>query len=782
MKKLLIVFLSIALFFVTACSDKFADGNSVSQTDNKDVQAVEELDQSQEDEQDSSEQVVLKPNYEDALNKDFFTGFSEKQLETLKEKGFVVLKSKGGASYMYSTYEGAEYNGVPVFITTDAVLNMYHIFYSQSMKVLEEKYIYKDLGEITLTLLEKSLSDYESAPEEMTPYYEKLSAYYYLSAKLLFDGLEQIDYDIDSGGTQFYTSEECVNAINKNLSEYDRLKAKIPQGVSDIASVEYNKMLDGENVKYFDSEIFGYDIDYSQFKPRGHYNSTDILKSYFRAMMNYSLAGFELSTDKENIQSFQDGYVMSMLLTKSMTENKDVYEKINNIYKLTSFYSGKSDDLDVSYTQNFIDKIYGDKSAEVQSLEGISLLLDESYYDKVIEEINKLPTPKLVPKIRSAKNAALNVSTARQLRFMGQRYNFDSFVMQELTEPDLRTNISAFDVLATFGNRKAKEVLDDYYKPAENWSEYYSKLAKLQKLYREQKSKVFTTDLYHAWLSNIELALNNKPKGNVPYFMTTDSYKYKNLNTALGSYAELKHDNVLYSKQMVAEMGGPEEGSLPLSYLEPNTELYKSMCDILTMTSEGLSANNITDEDIVQSVEQMKETMQVFVAISEKELSGEDVSNDELKEMVYFGALVDYMNERLKYNRLFVDYSYADSEDGCALISDVATIVGSGYLELGIGYHLDIYVLTEVNGNTVIAEGSVYSAVEFFSDTRLTDEEWRAYNGLVKNPEYGHNEYNGEKDEFDMIDLMPYAKEFVSDEDNTLEYRFDKEVKWPSDN
>ena len=47
----------------------------------------------------------------------------------------------------------------------------------------------------------------------------------------------------------------------------------------------------------------------------------------------------------------------------------------------------------------------------------------------------------------------------------------------------------------------------------------------------------------------------------LPYFMKTPQWQKKNLNTALASWAELKHDAILYAKQpMVAECGsgGPE--------------------------------------------------------------------------------------------------------------------------------------------------------------------------------------------------------------------------------
>ena len=52
----------------------------------------------------------------------------------------------------------------------------------------------------------------------------------------------------------------------------------------------------------------------------------------------------------------------------------------------------------------------------------------------------------------------------------------------------------------------------------------------------------------------------------------------KNLETFAGSYTELKHDTVLYAKQVMAEMGG---GELPQwddrGYVEPEVTVWKKI-------------------------------------------------------------------------------------------------------------------------------------------------------------------------------------------------------------
>lgn len=68
---------------------------------------------------------------------------------------------------------------------------------------------------------------------------------------------------------------------------------------------------------------------------------------------------------------------------------------------------------------------------------------------------------------------------------------------------------------------------------------------------------VWTSSLYSRWLYTLTPLLTQKGEG-WPAFMQTAQWSAKSLETFAGSYAELKHDTVLYAKQAMAEMGGGE--------------------------------------------------------------------------------------------------------------------------------------------------------------------------------------------------------------------------------
>ncbi len=101
----------------------------------------------------------------------------------------------------------------------------------------------------------------------------------------------------------------------------------------------------------------------------------------------------------------------------------------------------------------------------------------------------------------------------------------------------------------------------------------------------------WTQNLYWGWLYCLLALLDEKGDG-YPTFMKSQAWADKELNTGLGSWTELRHDTILYTKQSYAtlglEMGSPKKG-----YVEPNPELYGRLASLVKMTGDGLSARGL---------------------------------------------------------------------------------------------------------------------------------------------------------------------------------------------
>src|SRR5690606_20547862 len=100
---------------------------------------------------------------------------------------------------------------------------------------------------------------------------------------------------------------------------------------------------------------------------------------------------------------------------------------------------------------------------------------DDAYYDKLLTAVEALPEPRIQGKLTS-----VSTPTRKQFRYMGQRYILDSFIMQNLMEPQVRPVPTALDVMGVLGSATAEKQLFDVMKPQLAWPEYETNYRKLK--------------------------------------------------------------------------------------------------------------------------------------------------------------------------------------------------------------------------------------------------------------------------------------------------------------
>ncbi|MEA2573265.1 MAG: hypothetical protein QOH93_563, partial [Chloroflexia bacterium] len=231
-----------------------------------------------------------------------------------------------------------------------------------------------------------------------------------------------------------------------------------------------------------------------------------------------------------------------------------------------------------------------------------------------------------------------------------------------------------------------------------------------------------------------------------PSFMTNSAWTRKDLNTVLGSWTELKHDTILYAKQVMAEMGGGPPETIK-GYVEPEPEFYARIAALIGMTREGLLSRGLlekTADDIFPPSEYSTLTNLYNLALDLKRISEKELSNQKLTDDEY--ALIQYYGGRLEG----ITIAAADEEteagsdlndQDAALVADVATggPGGDQALEEGTGRIMEIYAVVPVEGKLVLTRGAIYSQYEFAqpSSNRLTDEAWRAIVDSGKLPPLG---------------------------------------------
>ena len=238
------------------------------------------------------------------------------------------------------------------------------------------------------------------------------------------------------------------------------------------------------------------------------------------------------------------------------------------------------------------------------------------------------------------------------------------------------------------------------------------------------------------WMDAVK-TLNDTCKG-YPYFMITPEWQKKELNAALASWAEMKHDAILYAKQPFgAECGGggPPE-PVVTGYVEPNVKFWRKAISLLEATADVLERHQLTTEKSKRVTDRLREEAQFLLEISEKELAGMKIGDGEYEQLKIIGATfenisLDLVRDEEQYLMGWSDVQGTDKK--VALIADVYTANADNNPEksvmyVGVGAADEIYCVVEVDGYLWLMRGAVLSYRETrrpLDVLRLTDEEWQ---------------------------------------------------------
>lgn len=628
----------------------------------------------------SVEEFEIADNFENVINYDEFSWRDEGFLEKLKENGFVV--QDGNGREFYEGYEMNRYLQKPNFVTVDSMMHTYHIYFSYLLRNIEKEYLYDEFSELINDMLMASYDQYEKCK-----------------------GTEFEDAALRN--VAFFAVPSVL--LDKNAS--------FPGTVKDMIQEEYSKIMAADGIEIC-TVTDDYE-DYSQYKPRGYYEGDETLEKYFRAMM--WCGRIQFNQDNEDMDK------SALLMTLALNDGN--FDKWSSIYTITSFFAGASDDPGYAEYMSIVDSVYGGKT-DIEEI-----VNDEAKWNKFHKLTAKLPAPAInsipVDDDEEHSNVILGY------RFMGQRFTIDAEIMQNLIysrvgeyeDDDKRMLPDVLDVPAAMGSETAYSILDK--NGATAYKNYDKNLAELKEKFTDDESPLWSKSLYGGWLNTLRPLLTEKGKG-YPLFMQSDLWNKKNLETFAGSYTELKHDTILYSKQVMAEMGGPdEEGKDFRGYVEPEALVFSRFENLSRNTKEGLAYYGYLTKDDEENLDKLAELAGKLKTISIKELRNETLTDEEYDLIECYGGEIEHF--WLDAMKGITGEEHPSTDDfPAALVVDVATDPNGSVLEMGTGDPACIYVVVPVDGKLRIASGSVYSFYQFEQpiNERLTDSDWRKMLGV----------------------------------------------------
>ncbi len=641
----------------------------------------------------------------------------------LKRNGFVVIPWSGDD--IVEPYKSLKDREIPIFVTTDTLLHLYHIQFNEILKRIEEEDFYNQLIDMSQAMLAKAESDHQAFTQpKLKEAARRNVAYFAVALKLLETPSTKTDFDVPS-----YVKKEVSEEI-KNIEAH--------QGF--MPSAIFNSP--GSQNPYQE--------DYSQYVPRGHYTRSETLKSYFTAMMWYGRMAFLLKGGPDALIAEEDADIATVQASLISAElpgvkvsdytAKDVWDRI---YSVTSFFVGTADDLTPYEYLSSLEKVFGQEFAPNQ-------LADEAKMLELKADLAQMRNPEIYggsgicivyPPITKEKLYEC-LSKTKGMRFMGQRFVPDSYMFQNLVSPAVGMYVGkgspftmkmtplgparcfprGLDVMAVLGSDRAYEILkqegDTEYQGKD--TSYDAQLKQLRNEFAAFTKEDWNRNLYWSWLHALKPLLQKYAKG-YPTFMQTEAWQDKALTTALASWAELRHDTILYAKQSYTPTmtAAPAPPKPLIGYIEPVPEFYARMLDLTRMTRQGLSQLGVLSREEDYRLGSLEAVLDRSLRIAISELEGDELTDTDYNFIRGFGKSLDEVICGVE----------AEGKE-TTIVADVHTDTNEPpeVLEEGVGYVDLILVAYKVpDGRLIVGAGPTLSYYEFKQpiNNRLTDEAWK---------------------------------------------------------
>lgn len=637
-------------------------------------------------------------NMDNLINPFQLKEFDSKLYNMLGRNGFAIVPAEH--NQLFHVYEKNDYADFPSFVTTDLYLQLFHLYFDCVLRDVEEKHL-DSLMMVFSSQMEAEMKTLTSSQDAEVKAAAEFGQAWFAVASWLF-------------------SHDKAPASAATLN--------VPEAYKKMVMEEITKAFDAENgysdmLEYFPpEEMFGYSL----FRPRGHYTRSKVCSRYFRGMMWLQTAHFGTNKPSKMKQI--------ALIANVFNQQPKLRAIYNKVSEPITYLMGTPDNVTIIQVANQIKEM----GLPIEQL--LSSRKDMANLTKDIEEIAKRQMRIELKKTRGSKYV---------VDIMPQRYQPDAEALIATTDQDspvsLRPCPKGLDWMAVMGLPGAERILMDELKEAQKWADFPKALTTARK---KAATTPWEACVANQWMYTLQ-SLGDTAQS-LPYFMQSPQWQKKNLDTALASWAELKHDAILYAKQpMLAECGdGGPEPPVVKGYVEPNVKFWEKAIALVTRMDKVLTTYGLQTEKAKAVYERIKEMAEFCRDISKKELNGGKITDEEYNQIEIIGSTVENISLELvsEDNEMLQGWSDVVSTDKkVAVVADVFTASGENVaidnkcvLYEGVGPAYEIYVVVEIDGSLYLTRGAVLSYREFtrlISDPRMTDEEWQEE--LKKSPTGG---------------------------------------------
>lgn len=483
-------------------------------------------------------------------------------------------------------------------------------------------------------------------------------------------------------------------------------------------------------------ELFGFErrMDFSQYKPRGHYADSEELTRYFRAMMWLGRIDLRLlETEDDGTRVLRRNQVEIAIMLRQLM-NDELFAQWSLIDRTVTAFVGEHDYM----TAVQIDGLQA--SVGISSITQLDAVTDAVLAQAIID--GAYGEQRISSHVMRNGGVVDTLPLSASFALFGQRYVVDSHVFSQVVYDRVATRVVPDPLDAAFaalGNNQALELLAQ--PMAEH--EYAGNLAAMRRTVDAHPDSSWTSSLYTLWLGALrELSANSAPAGGsasgstLPNVAKSELWGRRLLNTQLASWAQLRHDTLLYAKQSYT---GFSDCEYPAAYVDPYPAFWNellSFADHGATLVESLEIDAPVVERASEYFSRFSEIVSVLVEMSEVQQTGMPHSAEHL-EFINQAVLISGGGSGPPtiegwYHRLL--YQPDNFSEADLTIADVHTDPGGtlpiarepSVLHVGTSYpRLMVAAIESCDGARAYA-GPVFTYKEHLTDglIRLDDEQW----------------------------------------------------------
>jgi hypothetical protein len=446
-----------------------------------------------------------------------------------------------------------------------------------------------------------------------------------------------------------------------------------------------------ESASALQESLFGKKVDYRDFFIRGKYERDKDLQGFFRALKWFQAFTFDLSKEKER------KHVADILAVANAPK---VSPQLANICSL-----------------------YG-------------RMLGESRYRNPLnlKELGEGALPE-------AKSDLPWIKGVNTFRLLPPIYTLDAFIFDELithldrgdtvgTIDDPRMLPKGLDIMAAFGSQEARKILVEELKEG-RFANYERHLDRVAAAIGGFPRTAWDANLYQNWL-DLMGSLAREPE-NAPAFIKSPAWKRKQLNTALGSWVNLRYETIAMVEQVAAEAGegGYEvlDVGKPRGYVEPNPEFFQTLEKAFSKMAREFGTS-IPDQalrkEIAGRLAEHRAHLKTLETIARKELAGEQLTDQEYEEILVIGRTVEHFIQVISSASGDEGRPLSNPEPIRKIVDVQKDDLHGGRLYEALGHANEVDVAVPYFGRRQIVKGPVYSYYEFVSPEALDSAKWRA--------------------------------------------------------